>query len=194
MSVKTELETVTKSDEDGFLQTTEEYVMKGIGIDIITENGVEETREKYANVYPSDMAKGELVEEYEVNITLTPLLYGSNEKIQINFGGLGLNEQGRKDTYQEGGIGNLGLGATLYFENDENGGLTINRVLGDAFDLNLGALGDMPISLPHAARYELGLDVKLALDFFDGAKTQAEITISFLDEPLMRLFLSENNL
>ena len=190
LSARTELETLTKTDSDGLIVNEEGYVMKGIGIDINTANDVEKTRETYADTYPSDMAEGERIEEYEVNIGLTPLLYGSNKKIQINFGGLGLNEQGRKDTYSEGGIGNLGLGATLYFENDENGGLTINRVLGEAFDLNLGALGDMPISLPYAARYELGLDVKLALDFFDGAKTQAEITISFNDSPLMRLFLT----
>ncbi|MBQ8178028.1 MAG: hypothetical protein IJ033_02430, partial [Clostridia bacterium] len=194
LSARTELETITKVDEDGLTVSDEAYVMKGIGIDIVTDNDVAQTREKYANTYPSNMAEGELIEEFEVNIGLTPLLYGSNEKIQINFGGLGLNEQGRKDTYAEGGIGNLGLGATLYFENDENGSLTINRVLGEAFDLNLGALGDMPINLPYAARYELGLDVKLALDFFDGAKTQAEITISFNDSPLMRLFLTETNL
>lgn len=190
----TELETVTKVDEDGLIMQEEDYVMKGIRINIVTKNDVNETREKYANVLPSDMTKGKLVEDFAVDIKLRPLLYGSNEKLQINFGGLGLNEQGRKDTYDEGGIGNLGLGASLYFENDENGGLTINRVLGEAFDINLGALGDMPINLPYAARYELGLDVKLALDFLDGAKTQAEITISFNDTPLMRLFLSETNL
>ncbi|MBR2480511.1 MAG: hypothetical protein IKB56_04295, partial [Clostridia bacterium] len=190
----TELETVTKTDSDGYTAEEEAYVMKGIRINIATRNDVEEAREKYANTLPGDMEEGDLVEEFAVDIKLKPLLYGSNEKLAINFGGLGLNEQGRKDTYEEGGIGNLGLGLNLYFENDENGGLTINRVLGEAFDIDLGALGDMPIDLPYAARYELGLDVKLALDFIDGAKTQAEITINFNDTPLMRLFLNDCDL
>ena len=190
----TELETITKTDSDGLIVQEDAYVMKGVNIKIDTANDVNETREKYMDVYPSDMAANERIEEYSVDIKLRPFLYGSNTKLDINFGGLGLNEQGRKDTYQEGGIGNLGLGLNLYFENDENGGLTINRVLGEAFDINLGALGDMPINLPYAARYELGLDVKLALDFFDGARTQAEITIDFNETPLMRLFLTDKNL
>ena len=193
-SVITQRQLITKVDSAGLEAQEYDYVMQGIALTIDTATDVDVRREEFANKQPADMSPDEApIEDYSVAIMLSPaLMYASDEPISINFANLNVNEEGRRSYYSEGGIGNIGLAGTLYVENDENGRLTINSILGDIFDLDLGALGEMPIDLPYAARYEFQLDLKVALDFFEGSETTAEITINYNGAPLIRIYLGDN--
>ena len=193
-SAVTQRQLITTVDNTGLELQEYGYVMQGVSINIDTLNDVDAQREKYAYTEPADMGEDEEpVEDYSVAIVLSPaLLYASDDPIAINFANLNVNEEGRRSYYSEGGLGNIGLAGTLYVENDENGKLTINSILGNVFDLDLGALGEMPIDFPYAARYEFQLDLKVALDFFNGADTTAEITINYNGSPLIRIYLGDN--
>ena len=190
----TQRQLVTRIDSSGLEAQEYDYVMQGVAITIDTKQDVDETRAQYASTEPADISPdADPIEDYSVAINLSPiLLYASDEPVSINFANLNVNEEGRRSYYSEGGLGNIGLAGTLYVENDENGRLTINSILGDVFDLDLGALGEMPIDFPYAARYEFQLDVKVALDFFNGADTVAEITINYNGTPLIRVYLGDN--
>ena len=198
-NVVTERKLITRVDSAGYESSEYGYAATGWGLDIITAEGgnMDAVREKYANVTPSTFVPADgtdHVEEYSVQIGLSPMLYASDEPVSINFANLNVNESGRDSYYTKGGLGNIGLGATLYVENDENGNLTINSILGDLLDLDLGALGDMPIDFPYASRYEFNIDANVALDFFNGSDTEAEITISYNATPLIRIYLGNNTL
>ena len=198
-NVITERTLITRVDDAGYESQEYGYAASGWGLSIQTANGgnMQKVREDYASVTPETFdpeTSGDRIEEYNVQIELSPMLYASDEPISINFANLNVNESGRDSVYTRGGLGNIGLGATLYAENDDNGRLTLNAVLGDLFDIDLGALGDMAIDFPYASRYEFNLDVNLALDFFNGADTEAEITLSYNSSPLIRAYLGNNTL
>ena len=208
-NVITERQLVTRVDADGFEESSYEYVATGWGLTIDTllnslgENdnkagGMSSVRSKWGNTEPSQFVATEelpFVEEYTVDIYFSPMMYASNEPIGINFANLDANEDGRGSVYSSGGLGNLGLEATLSIEAD-NGTVTLNDILGDFLDVDLGALGEMPIQFtgftPGNDFYDLGISLNLGLDFFEGMNTNVEATISYNSNPLIRVYLDDN--
>ena len=70
--------------------------------------------------------------------------------------------------------------------------MTINDILGDLLNTDLGALGNMPIKFPYQTKYEFVVDLKVALDFFNSMKTTAEATILLNGRPVIRVYIGEN--
>ena len=209
-NVITDRQLITRVDSDGFEESTYEYVATGWSLTIDTllrslrseqrAGGMNAVRETWGNVEPSEFVPTEdldHVEEYSVEIALSPMMYASDEPIGINFANLNANEDGRGSVYSSGGLGNLGLEATLSIE-AQNGQITLNDILGDFLAVDLGALGEMPIQFsgftPGNDFYDFGISLNLGLDFFDGMETNAEATISYNSKPLIRVYLDDNTL
>ncbi|MFA7663676.1 MAG: hypothetical protein WCY33_02530, partial [Clostridia bacterium] len=197
LSALTEKMPITQIDDLGEEFTEDLFVFKGLGIDIDTTETVASAREEHRFTTPEMIAANgnKAIEEFSVNIKINPLRIGAAKaKTPIKFTGYGFGAAGQNTRYEEAGIGNLGVSLSMFVEADEDSQITLNDILGDLLNADLGALGNMPIQFPHQTRYEFTVDLKVGLDFFNPLQTKAEASILMNGVPIIRVYIGDNTL
>ncbi|MFI3229101.1 MAG: hypothetical protein R3Y23_02920, partial [Bacillota bacterium] len=166
-------DSVQSYDENGNPVYTSGYVFDGLTISVTTPTN---------STYQTE-------EVYMADITITPFVMGMRDtKTTIDFSSYGLTDSSR---YDDGGILNLELGATLYLQNKIAGAeLTLNDILGTVLDL--GSVGEIPILFPEASIYAFGLDLRLDFDFFDDTQTKFELSITYNNAAFLRVYYENN--
>ncbi len=171
------------------------FVFEGMSINVDTTESVKDARMNYGSLTPADVQADpeKEIEEFTVDIKISPVqLKKSYKKRYIDFGPYQLGSKYQNIRYAEAGLANLGVNLGLQVEADANSQITINDILGDLLNTDLGALGNMPIKFPYQTKYEFVVDLKVALDFFNSMKTTAEATILLNGRPVIRVYIGEN--
>ncbi len=129
--------------------------------------------------------------EFDLQIDLKKFnIRRTNDPTAINLTGKNLSTDGGE--YTKGGLLNLSFDAAIEVDAGKDASLTIGDLISG---LDIGTLENIPITFggnTESGRtfYQFDLDVKLALDMFNGENTQAEINFNYDAGSGLKTFLS----
>ena len=214
ITVHTEKKNFTRINNQGQEQLVRDYVIRGSDLSVFSPADVDYMREKYEGMTPEDLPQTSKWEEedlypeylpsdtsighgkdeaFKLRIGLSPLqIRQSNEKIDIKFTSYRIGASGKDTRYSQGSIGNVELAGTLAVAADAGSKITLNGILGDAFDLDLGALGDMPIKFPYQTRYEFTIDARVSLNLLHPERMMAELRLMFNQQPFAQIIVEKD--
>lgn len=130
--------------------------------------------------------------EFDLQIDLNDFrIYRSETPVSINFAGKNLSTT--SGVYKRGGLLNLSFGAAMEIEAAPDTTFTLDDIV---YGLDMGSIGEIPISFggntaDGRTYYRFDLDVKLALDMFNGDNTQAEINFNYAGDTFLSIYLAE---
>ncbi len=130
--------------------------------------------------------------EFDLQIDLGDFhIYRSATPVSINFAGKSLSTT--SGVYKRGGLLNMSFGAAMEIEAAPDATFTLDDIV---YGLDMGTVGEIPVRFggntsDGRTYYRFDLDVKLALDMFDGDNTQAEINFNYCGSTFLSIYLAE---
>lgn len=130
--------------------------------------------------------------EFDLQIDLNKFrIYRSSSPVSINFAGKNLSTT--SGAYKRGGLLNLSFGAAMEIEAAPDATFTLDDII---YGLDMGSIGEIPVNFggntaDGRTYYRFDLDVKLALDMFNGDNTQAEINFNYNGSTFLSMYLAE---